>query len=79
VTCHHSHDIQKADINIINDKLCGVCHTYERAKTIKASLLLTEQKINDIDRELKTLKAGLISTGDEEKILFGTHRVQDFS
>ena len=72
VTCHHSHDIQKADINIINEKLCGVCHTYDRAKEMKAALLLTEQKINEIDRDLKTLKAGLISTQDEEKVLFQT-------
>jgi hypothetical protein len=72
VLCHHSHDVQKADINIINEKLCSVCHTYERAKTIKASLLLTEQKINQVDKDLKTLKAGLIATGDEEKTLFRT-------
>ena len=72
MTCHHSHDIQKADINIINEKLCGVCHTYDRAKEMKAALLLTEQEINKIDRDLKTLKSGLISTQDEEKSLFQT-------
>ena len=72
VTCHHSHDIQKADINIINEKLCSVCHTYDRAREMKAALLLTEQKINEIDRDLKTLKAGLIATQDEEKVLFQT-------
>ena len=72
VTCHHSHDVQKADINIINEKLCAVCHTYDRAREMKAALLLTEQKINTIDRALKTLKSGLISTQDEEKGLFQT-------
>ncbi len=72
VTCHHSHDIQKADINIINEKLCAVCHTYDRAREMKAALLLTEQKINEIDHGLKRLKAGLISTQDEEKALFQT-------
>ena len=72
VTCHHSHDIQKASIDIINDKLCGVCHTYDRAKEMKTALLLTEQKINKIDRDLKTLKSELISTQDEEKSLFQT-------
>ena len=72
VTCHHSHDIQKAEINIINEKLCAICHTYDRAKEMKAALLLTEQKINTIDRDLKTLKSGLISTQDEEKGLFQT-------
>ena len=29
---------------------------------MKAALLLTEQEINKIDRDLKTLKAGLIAT-----------------
>ena len=72
VLCHHSHDVQKADINIINEKLCGVCHTYDRAKEMKAALLLTEQEINKIDRDLKTLKSGLISTQDEDKVLFQT-------
>lgn len=72
VTCHHSHDIQKADINIINEKLCSVCHTYDRAREMKAALLLTEQKINEIDRDLNTLRAGLIATQDEEKVLFQT-------
>ena len=72
VTCHHSHDIQKASINIINEKLCGVCHNYDRAREMKAALLLTEQKINEIDHDLKTLKAGLIATQDEEKVLFQT-------
>ncbi len=72
VTCHHSHDIQKASINIINEKLCGVCHSYDRAREMKAALLLTEQKMNEIDRDLKILKAGLIDTQDEEKVLFRT-------
>jgi len=71
-TCHHSHDIQKADINIINEKLCDVCHSYDRAREMKAALLLTEQKIDEIDRNLKALKAGLISTQDEEQVLFQT-------
>jgi len=72
VTCHGAHDIKKASIDLINEKLCSTCHTYERAKVMKASLMLTEEKINEIDARLKTLKAGLISTGDEEKDLFRT-------
>jgi hypothetical protein len=72
ILCHGFHNIQKANIEIINENLCGLCHSYERAATIKAALLLTEQRINEIDRNLKTLKAGLIATGDEEKTLFAT-------
>jgi len=72
VTCHGAHDIKKANIDLINEKLCSTCHTYERAKVMKASLMLTEEKINQLDAGLKTLRAGLISTGDEEKDLFRT-------
>jgi len=73
VTCHGSHNIQKADIEIINEKLCATCHSYDRAKTMEASLLLTEMKIKEIDNGIKSLKAGLIPTEDDEKVLFQTH------
>ena len=72
VLCHGSHNIQKASIKIIRPELCGVCHKYDRAREMKASLLLTEQKINRLDQDLKTLKAGLIATQDEQKSLFQT-------
>ena len=72
VTCHHSHDIQKASINIINEKLCGICHTYDRAREMKAALLRTEQQMNEIDHDLQILKAGLIATQNEEQVLFRT-------
>jgi hypothetical protein len=72
VVCHGAHSIQKASLNIIDPKLCGVCHSYARAEDIKASLFLTEQKINQIGKDLKSLKADLIGTGQEEKTLFRT-------
>lgn len=73
VTCHGYHNIQKASIEIINEKLCTRCHSYERAKAMKASLLLTEKKIKEIDGGLKTLRSGLIYTEEDEKVLFRTH------
>ncbi len=72
VTCHGAHDIQKANINLINPRLCGRCHSYALAKTMKAALWQTELKIEDLHKKLQVLKAGLISTADEEKILFRT-------
>jgi hypothetical protein len=72
VLCHGSHNIQKASLNIIDERLCGICHSYARAQDIKAALLLTEQKINRIGKNLKTLQAGLIATGEQEKTLFRT-------
>jgi hypothetical protein len=73
LVCHgDAHKIQKADIEIISPKLCGSCHSYDRARTIKASLLLTEQKMNEIAAGLKALQAGLIATQEEDKALFQT-------
>jgi nitrate/TMAO reductase-like tetraheme cytochrome c subunit len=73
VTCHGSHNIQKASIEIINERLCTKCHSYEKAKTIKAALLLNEKKIKEIEGDLKILKSRLIYTEDDDKILFRTH------
>lgn len=73
VTCHGPHNIQKASIEIINERLCTRCHSYERVKTIKAALLLTEKKIREIDSGLKELKSRLIYTEEDEKTLFRTH------
>ena len=48
VTCHGSHAIQKANIDIIDEQRCSQCHTYERAKAMKQALFPTEKKIRDV-------------------------------
>jgi len=70
VTCHGSHGIQKASIDIINEQRCTQCHTYERARTMKQELFTTERKIRDIEASLKKLSSQGIVTGEEEKVLF---------
>jgi len=72
VTCHGSHGIQKADINIINEQRCTQCHTYERAGTMKQTLFVTEKKIRDVEEGLRKLKRAGVFTEDEEKTLFNT-------
>jgi nitrate/TMAO reductase-like tetraheme cytochrome c subunit len=72
VTCHGSHAIVKANIDIINEERCSQCHTYERARTIKQALSLTEKKISDVEKGLAELKLAGVFTEDEEKILFNT-------
>jgi nitrate/TMAO reductase-like tetraheme cytochrome c subunit len=72
VTCHGSHNIQKASIEIINETLCTKCHSYERAKVMKQALFVTEKKIMDIDNNIKRLKDAGVFT-EEEKNLFSTH------
>ena len=72
VTCHGSHSIQKASINIINEQLCTKCHPYERVKVMKQALFVTENKMNEIDKSLKELKAEGVFTEEEEKNFFST-------
>jgi len=73
VTCHGSHDIQQASMDIINEQLCSQCHTYERAKEMKQALSLVESKLNSISGNLKRLKTLGIATDPQEKAFFRNH------
>ena len=73
VTCHGSHAIQKASIDIINERLCTKCHSYERSKIMRQALFLTEKKIEDLNNRLKQLKAEGMVAEEEEKSLFSTY------
>lgn len=72
VTCHGSHSIQKADINIIDEKRCSQCHTYERAMAMKQALFAAEKKIRDVRDGLRELEAAGVFTEEEEKTIFNT-------
>jgi nitrate/TMAO reductase-like tetraheme cytochrome c subunit len=73
VTCHGSHNIQQASMDIINEQLCSRCHTYERAKEMKQALFMVESKLNTIADNLKRLKLLGISTDMQEKAFFRNH------
>jgi hypothetical protein len=73
VTCHGSHNIQQASMDIINEQLCSQCHTYERAKEMKQALFLVENKLNTIANDLKRLKLFGIGTDMQEKAFFRNH------
>lgn len=72
VTCHGSHNIQKANIEIINEQRCSKCHSYERAKTMKQALFLTEKKIDELEADLLKLKREGVFVDDDAKNLFNT-------
>lgn len=72
ITCHGSHGIQRATIDIINEQSCSRCHSYERAKGMKQALFLTEKKIDEIRSSLKALKNEGIYTAEDEKAFFST-------
>jgi hypothetical protein len=72
VTCHGSHNIQRASIDIISEQLCAKCHSYERAKIMKQALFLTEKKIVQLEKRLQELKREGVYPEAEEKSLFST-------
>ena len=72
VTCHGSHTVQKASIQIINEALCTKCHSYERVKEMRQALLVTENRMNEIEKSLKELKAEGVFNEEEDKSLFST-------
>jgi len=72
VTCHGSHNVQKATINLINEPLCAKCHSYERVKIMRQALLVTENKMSQIEKGLTELKAQGVYTEEEQKTFFNT-------
>ena len=73
VTCHGSHNIQQASMDIINEQLCSHCHTYERASEMKQALFTVENKLSSIGRDLNQLKILGINVDKQERIFFRTH------
>ncbi len=72
VVCHGSHNIQKANIDIISEQLCTKCHSYERAKIMKVALFLVEKRSEQLKTRLDGLKRLGIYPVADEKNLFST-------
>jgi formate-dependent nitrite reductase cytochrome c552 subunit len=72
VICHGSHQIVKASIDLINEKSCSRCHSFERAKVIRTAMQETETMIVAIDTRIKAFKQVGTDTERMEKELFAT-------
>ncbi|KAA0889125.1 cytochrome c3 family protein [Oryzomonas rubra] len=70
VTCHSNHLVVKASLEIINEKRCSQCHSYERAKVIRAAMQETEAMIVAIDKRIAAYKVQGVDTESLEKGLF---------
>lgn len=70
VTCHGSHSVMKATLELINEKSCSRCHTYERAAAIKEAMRQTEGLISEIGRKIDRFKGEGVDTDAQEKSLF---------
>lgn len=73
VTCHGSHDIQPASMDIINEELCSQCHTYERANEMKQALFTVENKLSSVEKDLNRLKIQGVNVEKLERIFFRSH------
>lgn len=72
VTCHGSHNIQRASVDIIYERRCTQCHSYERAKTIKQALFGIEDKMQGLGKDIAFLRSQGIYMDEDEKALFRT-------
>lgn len=72
VVCHGNHQIVKASLDLINEKSCSRCHSYDRAKLIKASMQETEGQIIALDARIVAYKQVGSDTERLEKELFAT-------
>ena len=55
VTCHGSHSVELASLDLINPDSCSRCHEYGRAENIKEILADTDKQIKSLETELDGL------------------------
>lgn len=70
VTCHGNHQVVKASLELINEKSCSRCHSFERAKIIRDAMQKTEKTIVAIDGRINAYKMIGSDTEKLEKDLF---------
>ena len=70
VTCHGNHQVVKASLDLINEKSCSRCHSYERAALIRDAMKETETTIVAIDGRISAFKKIGTDTDKLEKELF---------
>ena len=69
-TCHSNHLVLKASLELINEKTCTQCHSFERARAIKSAMQQTESSIIGIDRRITDFQAVGVDTDRLGKALF---------
>jgi hypothetical protein len=69
-TCHGNHAVQKASLDLINEKSCGSCHGYQGAAAIKDSMRRTEDHILALESGIGRFKGEGFDTDTLEKGLF---------
>lgn len=70
VTCHGNHLVIKVSLELINEKSCSRCHSFERARLIRSAMQETEGMIIAIDAGIADFKQEGVNTERLEKGLF---------
>ena len=53
VTCHGSHGISSATLDLISKKNCSQCHTFEKARLIRSAMMKRDTMLMAIEKKLK--------------------------
>ena len=70
VTCHQSHDLQGAPFNLIQEDLCGSCHSFEKPRRIKEIFVLADLAFKNQEKKLEYLsQRGMPVKRLEKKLL----------
>jgi hypothetical protein len=70
VTCHGNHHVLKVTLDLINEKTCSQCHSFERARLVRDAMAKTETRIVAIDVRINDFKKIGTDTETLEKRLF---------
>ena len=86
VICHGNHAVQKASIDLINEKSCSRCHSYDRAALVKKAIEKTEANLTQLEGQLgalhrvgidtKKISGELFSSRNDFRRLFHTVNVE---
>lgn len=72
VSCHESHAVQVATIDLINEVSCSRCHSYEKPALIKAEISDTEAMLSRLEASIASLYRVGVDTSRLEEELFAT-------
>lgn len=70
VSCHGNHQVVKASLDLINEKSCSRCHSFERARLIREAMQVTDAMIASADSRIDAYKRVGTDTDRLEKGLF---------
>lgn len=70
VTCHGNHRVVRASLELINEKSCSRCHSFERARLIREAMRETEGLIGSIEGKTAAFRGRGVDTDRLEKGLF---------